>query len=559
MEQISFIVDRLNAPPFNKGYNTLTEVDAKSSLELLDLVCEVIANIDKDQESIMNDQIESRINRIIQFLILMKFNLSNDQVDDFREHLLNGDKDVLHSILLWCLQRFEHLQKRAYLAKYLLPLEIPADFMGETLVIELSQTLKALQGEFKDIHKTVEQLRSSGAKPSELKAEIVQLEQEKTQLQNKLQRMKRDFKGDEASFQEMLQVTSALRKEQEEEIRIYERMRTYRQSLEEAELRLSDATRRLTEMKSNGMQNLSAEQLLAKLQKDVQDINEKRERLESNLRDREGHFEKISGAGEAYERNISEDDVRNKREQKQDLEDQVASLQDRLNAAIDRNDKLVVFRQASTLARKKLREREDEVDKLLEEKRRIKKQMDDKEAEAKANSKGSGKHIGKMDLQKYGAIVKEKIDKYKRMRDELSSLRSELVILQRTEQLLKNKSKNLEEFLTELERKKGIEGYRNTQRALVEMTEKTAAVDQMKSSTLDEISAVVDSISKEFKARHAIIAPVMAELKVSYCHRRLCSRTHLTPDTSRLADKSSPRLNQSILSARALMIKLRSD
>jgi len=207
MEQISFIVERLNSPPFNKGYNTLTEVDAKSSLELLDLICEVICLIDKDQESITTDQIENRVGRIVQFLLLMKFNIQNEQVEEFREHLLNGDKDVLFSVLLWCLQRFEHLQKRAYLAKYLLPLDIPAEFMGEQLIIELSQRLKELQSDFKEIHKAVEQVRGSGTKPSELRNEISQLEQEKTQLQNKLQRMRRDFKGDEASFQEMLNVS----------------------------------------------------------------------------------------------------------------------------------------------------------------------------------------------------------------------------------------------------------------------------------------------------------------------------------------------------------------
>jgi hypothetical protein len=42
MEQISFIVERLNSPPFNKGYNTLTELDTKSSFEILDLICEII-------------------------------------------------------------------------------------------------------------------------------------------------------------------------------------------------------------------------------------------------------------------------------------------------------------------------------------------------------------------------------------------------------------------------------------------------------------------------------------------------------------------------------------
>lgn len=509
MEQISFIVDRLNAPPFSKGYNTLTEVDAKSSLELLDLICEVITNIDKDQENIVTDQIENRVGRIVQFLLIMKFNIQNDQVEEFREHLLSGDKDILFSVLLWCLQRFEHLQKRAYLAKYLLPLDVPAEFMGEQLVVELSQRLKEMQAEFKEIHKAVEQVRASGTKPAELKNEIAQLEQEKIQLQNKLQRMRKDFKGDETSFQEMLNVTSILRKEQEEEIKIYDRMRTYRQALDEADLRLVDANRRFAEVRNGGLQNLSAEQLLTKLQKDVQDLLDKRDKLETNVRDREGHLEKL-GNWDGNERNATEDDIRNKRDQQHELEDQLSSLQSRLNAAIDRNDKLVVFRQASTMARKKLREREEEIEKLLEEKRRIRRALEEKEAESKASGKG---RIGKMDLQKYGAIVKDKVEKYKRMRDELSALREELVTLQRTEQILKNKSSNLEQFLTDLENRKGIQGYRNTQRALVEMTEKTAEVDQLKSATLDDISNMVDSISREFKARHAVIAPVMNELK----------------------------------------------
>lgn len=55
------------------------------------------------------------------------------------------------------------------------------------------------------------------------------------------------------------------------------------------------------------------------------------------------------------------------------------------------------------------------------------------------------------------------------------------------------------------------------------MTEKTAEVDQLKSATLDEISNMVDSISREFKAKHAVIAPVMNELKVSdSIHYAIC-------------------------------------
>ena len=75
------------------------------------------------------------------------------------------------------------------------------------------------------------------------------------------------------------------------------------------------------------------------------------------------------------------------------------------------------------------------------------------QAQGKANSS----KLGKRDLKKYGAQVRDKIEKYKRMREEMAALRAEVVTLQRTEQILKGKHKHLDEFLTDLERKKGVE------------------------------------------------------------------------------------------------------
>jgi hypothetical protein len=50
---------------------------------------------------------------------------------------------------------------------------------------------------------------------------------------------------------------------------------------------------------------------------------------------------------------------------------------------MDRNPKLVVFRQASTVARKKLNEKVDELDKLLDEKRLVQKLYEEKENESR--------------------------------------------------------------------------------------------------------------------------------------------------------------------------------
>jgi hypothetical protein len=48
----------------------------------------------------------------------------------------------------------------------------------------------------------------------------------------------------------------------------------------------------------------------------------------------------------------------------------------------------------------------------------------------------------------------------------------------------------------------------------VEATEQAAEVDQMKGSTLEEISQMVDQISREYRSKQAQLQPLSHELKV---------------------------------------------
>ena len=47
------------------------------------------------------------------------------------------------------------------------------------------------------------------------------------------------------------------------------------------------------------------------------------------------------------------------------------------------------------------------------------------------------------------------------------------------------------------------------------MTQQTAAVDQMKGATLEQISQLVEQIGREFRNKQAQLQPIIAELKVS--------------------------------------------
>jgi hypothetical protein len=58
------------------------------------------------------------------------------------------------------------------------------------------------------------------------------------------------------------------------------------------------------------------------------------------------------------------------------------------------------------------------------------------------------------------------------------------------------------------------QGYRDTQKAIVDIAERAAEVDQIKGSTLEEISQMVEQINREFKNKQAQLQPLIAELKV---------------------------------------------
>lgn len=49
----------------------------------------------------------------------------------FGQGIAQGDKQILHPVLEWLLRNLEDLRKRAYLAKFLVKLEVPPEILGD--------------------------------------------------------------------------------------------------------------------------------------------------------------------------------------------------------------------------------------------------------------------------------------------------------------------------------------------------------------------------------------------------------------------------------------------
>jgi len=57
----------------------------------------------------------------------------------FRQGIVQGDKPVIYPILHWLLEQSKDLKQRAYLARYLVKLDIPGDVLIDSEVADNNQ------------------------------------------------------------------------------------------------------------------------------------------------------------------------------------------------------------------------------------------------------------------------------------------------------------------------------------------------------------------------------------------------------------------------------------
>jgi len=70
----------------------------------------------------------------------------------FKNGLLHGDPGIIYPVLGWMLNKSPELTTRAYLARFLVSIEIPEHLFGDEEILEVYQQYKDLQDEFKEVY-----------------------------------------------------------------------------------------------------------------------------------------------------------------------------------------------------------------------------------------------------------------------------------------------------------------------------------------------------------------------------------------------------------------------
>jgi intraflagellar transport protein 81 len=141
--EIKQIVDGLNRPPFMANLS-LVEFDDKAPLELLELLNKVLGHFDEQHKSIdiQRETQDKTQERICGYLKVLGY--PSDYNPSFQRDVVHGEKKTIQHLIHWLISKQPELQRRAYTAKFLVPLQIPDEFLVDEEMRETFQYYKDL-------------------------------------------------------------------------------------------------------------------------------------------------------------------------------------------------------------------------------------------------------------------------------------------------------------------------------------------------------------------------------------------------------------------------------
>eukprot|EP00756_Hemistasia_phaeocysticola_P040579 Hpha_TRINITY_DN16869_c3_g1::TRINITY_DN16869_c3_g1_i1::g.153951::m.153951/K19677/IFT81; intraflagellar transport protein 81 len=550
-------IDKTIVELLNKQLNTglsLVEFDSLTGVALLQKLNDVFASLSPNHQVDIQQEIQQTgsmgmtLTRMTDFLTsILNYKVPPALKKDFEANFVSGEKVVIYPIMHWVLTHLPQAKKRVYLAKYLVPVDVPEDLRAsDDLVREVYTQYKALVDEFIQTHRSVEQLRKDVADPQEVSKRIKSLEQEQETLDQRIKAAKDKLKNVDQS-ETLLKACQGLRQELDEQAKHADHLDKQGNSLVAAERALAEAEQTLRELKRDG--NNSIDEMMRKM---TDDVRMTKMLLEEKLpKDTEQKTRQL----ETLRRVLSEHvDVAALKQEIQSLDAEIGDLQKKKEEKMkDKGvQQLQLFRQQVTLTANRKAKFIEELQSTKEEINKVKQAIAQIDTDL---GRYSNQKIpkGQEDFNKYANSLRDKSAKYRVMKSELNELRSEFGVLQRTEEILKGKV-DLSEY----------QGILTTKRDLDAVNQQKHELDGQKSQTLEELSSVVQQFVADIRGRRNKLAPQILELRntrqkaqvveADYMQRKEVyenEQARLQSETGRLEDEVSQlgdecRLNESL-------------
>ena len=501
---IQDIVAILKNPPFNETM-TLFSFEEKKEYELLDLIIKVMGMIDKSVQLDNNDT-AACLKAVFEFLQVLKFPYPSER--QLQDDLAKGDKRLLIQILHFLLTGLRTLSDKYYVNKFTAPINISQEYLGDDDIIELVNQLKELQAEFLTTYNMLEEKKQSAPKIDEIQEDIRKSQNDKLQLSRSIAKHKKEY-ANKPDFQELFEMTSKLRKEQEQDSNLEKKLAKQQYEIKEAEERLIVAQQRLLDSKKNLDNNVSAIKLLENARAQRNNNRDAFENLTKyELIDRRNRIRTLEEILQMPE--ITMNDLQELKQQRQELVLEIDKLENKLKNSPTHSSELQIYKQSAMQATNAREASEKNLQKLEKEKNLL--EIKYNELNKKFEAQKGYKFVRKNDLIQQAENLKKKKEIYHKCQKVIDKIKGEALILDRTINILKEKTSDGEDILKKYEEKNG-KILNQAKRELEQLATRKQEIDESKALTLEEYAKLIQQLKKKIadQDKKNIIAPLAEE------------------------------------------------
>ena len=498
------IVAVLKNPPFNQTL-TLLSFEEKREYELLELILNAMTLIEKKM-NVDKDNTAESLKAVFDFLQVVNFQYSSER--QLQEDLAKGDKRLLIQILHFILTRLDELKKKYYQNKYMAPIKVSDEYKGDDEIIELMNNYKDLQAEFQTTYTMLEEKRANAPQIKELKEDIQKNQSDKLQLTSSIAKFKKEY-ANKQDFQELLEMTSKLRKEQEQDSNLDKKIAKQQYDIKEVEERLLVAQQRLIDNQKNLNDGVSALQLLEEARNQRNANRDAYETLsKSEYVDKTNKLRALEEILQMPE--VTLDDISNLKQRRLNLLGDIDKLETKLKNSPIKSSELQIYKQNAMQATSAKETSSRLYDKLEKEKNLL--EIKFNELNKKFESQKGYKFVRKDDLLQQAENLKKKKELYQKYQKNIDKIKGENLILERTINLLKDKTPEGEEILKRFEEKNG-KILNQAKKELEQLATRKQEIDESKALTLEEYSKLIEQIKEKLNDQNKknILAPLTEE------------------------------------------------
>uniref|UniRef100_A0A914YBU3 IFT81 calponin homology domain-containing protein n=1 Tax=Panagrolaimus superbus TaxID=310955 RepID=A0A914YBU3_9BILA len=185
----------------------------------------------------------------------------------WRLEILEGEKSAIYPVLEWIFNNVDRLKERVYLARYLTRIEVPPEEVTPDIQ-RVQNGITDKMEEFKHIHSRIVESRSDFSRAEDIRADLKAMEEEKEQLQRKIDRVKRIAAGRGENINRNLEIAAKLRAEVERGEMLNVEKQTQRNALVHIEQRVHRLNRMKNELEKE-KDNINPQSLIDKLKREI--------------------------------------------------------------------------------------------------------------------------------------------------------------------------------------------------------------------------------------------------------------------------------------------------